>query len=352
MRYIKQIFTSIEQVALSLVTWLVCRFSRQPSLDAYKDYLLAPIDEKSVGLRVTFLGVSTLLFDDGETAILTDGFFSRPSKLRTLFTKLEPDRKLIAHHLERAEIEHLKAVVVLHSHIDHALDAPEVARQTSAKLIGSESTRNIGLGYGLPEEDIRIIQDGEVLPFGRFRIKLLSSGHSPLTLLSRFHLHHVMLKGKIENPLKPPARWYEYKEGGSYSMFLEHDGKTVLVQGSAGFEKGALIGHHADVVFLSIATLGKLEQSYQEDYWREVVEAVKPGRIIPIHWDDFSLPLDKPLVPMPRPVDDFDKSMEFLLKQERETKIDIKIIPSWIKVDPFTGLTLTPSKRTTGLKVK
>ena len=70
-------------------------------------------------------------------------------------------------------------------------------------------------------------------------------------------------------------------------MFLEHDGKTVLVQGSAGFEKGALIGHHADVVFLSIATLGKLEQGYQEDYWREVVEAVKPGRIIPINWDDF-----------------------------------------------------------------
>ena len=31
-------------------------------------------------VRVTFLGVSTLLFDDGETRIMTDGFFSRPSR--------------------------------------------------------------------------------------------------------------------------------------------------------------------------------------------------------------------------------------------------------------------------------
>lgn len=123
-----------------------------------------------------------------------------------------------------------------------------------------------------------------------------------------------------------------------YSMFIDHDGKTALVQGSAGFKKGALIGQHADVVFLCIGTLGKLEQGYQEDYWREVVEAVHPRLIIPIHWDDFSLPLGQPLVPMPRPLDDFDKSMTFLLGHAGETKIDLKILPAWTKVDPFTLL--------------
>jgi len=30
-------------------------------------------DEKSSGVRVTFLGVSTLLFSDGENTVLTDG---------------------------------------------------------------------------------------------------------------------------------------------------------------------------------------------------------------------------------------------------------------------------------------
>jgi L-ascorbate metabolism protein UlaG (beta-lactamase superfamily) len=338
MRYVKKVFTIMKKVALSLIAWLVYRLSRRPSLDRYKDYIFTPVEKKASGLRVTFLGVSTLLFDDGETAILTDGFFSRPSKLRTLFTKIKPDRNLITRHLHRAGVKDLKAVIVLHSHVDHALDAPEVARQTHARLIGSESTRNIGLGDGLQDEEIQVIREGEVLAYGRFRIRLLPTAHSPLTLLSRFRIHHVLLNGEIKEPLKPPSRWFDYKEGGSYSMLIEHDGKTILVQSSAGFRKGALIGHHADVVFIGIGTLGKLDQDFQEDYWHEVVEAVQPRRIIPIHWDDFSLPLDQPLVPMPRTIDDFDKSMAFLLKHARATKIDLKILPAWIKINPFPDL--------------
>jgi len=40
--------------------------------------MFAAVQETGPGLRVMFLGVSTLLFDDGDTAILTDGFFTRP----------------------------------------------------------------------------------------------------------------------------------------------------------------------------------------------------------------------------------------------------------------------------------
>ena len=42
-------------------------------------------------LGVTFLGVSTLLFDDGASAILFDGFFSRPSLLRVGLGRIAPD---------------------------------------------------------------------------------------------------------------------------------------------------------------------------------------------------------------------------------------------------------------------
>ena len=287
---------------------------------------------------MTFLGVSTLLFDDGKTAILTDGFFSRPSRLRTLFTKLEPDRKLIARYLQRAGIKKLEAVIVLHSHLDHAFDAPEVARQTDALLIGSESTANIARGYGFPERDICVVQDGAEMCLGRFVIKFLPSGHSPLALLSRFHFDIDLLEGEIEEPLKLPAHWYDYKEGDCYSILIEHDGKSILVQASAGFKKAALDGHHANVVFLGIGTLGHFQPSDMEDYWNEVVEAVKPQRIIPIHWDDFSEPLDRPLIPMRRSLDDLDKSMSFFLARAKERGIDLKMLPAWIKADPFAGL--------------
>ena len=296
-------------------------------------------DETLPRLRVTFLGVSTLLFSDGETAILTDGFFSRPSKISTLFQKLTPDRDLIRRCLHRAGVTNLKAVIVLHSHFDHALDAPEVVlQQSDACLVGSESTANIGRGYGVPEERIRIIHDGKVETFDRFKITLLRSEHSPLSLLASLGFEHIPIEGEIDKPLEQPARFLNYKEGGSYSLLVEHGSRSILVQASAGFKKGALSGRSAEVVFLGIGTLGKLPQSHRDEYWHEVVEAVGAKRIIPIHWDDFSRPLDEPLVPLPHPLDDFDAAMAFLRERADGMNIDIKVLQAWEVIDPFADV--------------
>ena len=297
-----------------------------------------PTEEKSTGLRVTFLGVSTLLFEAGGTAILTDGFFSRPGKPLPLLRKVAPNRDVITRCLSRAGITKLEAVIVLHSHLDHALDAPEVVLQTGARLVGSESTRNIGLGYGLPKERIQVIQADKPQPFGPFQITMIPTWHSPVSLLKLFGVDHILLDGEITEPLEQPARGLAYKEGGSYTLLVEHDGRTILVQASAGFERGALRGRPAEVVFLGIGTLGKLPRQHREDYWREVVEAVAPKRIIPIHWDDFSRPLDEQLVPLPRWLDDFDGSMAFLRERAGAKNIDIKLMQAWDKIDPFAGI--------------
>jgi L-ascorbate metabolism protein UlaG (beta-lactamase superfamily) len=81
-----------------------------------------------------------------------------------------------------------------------------------------------------------------------------------------------------------------------------------------------------------------LDDDYRNDYWQEVVEAVKAKRVIPIHWDDFTLSLDQPLVPMSNLFDDFDKTMGFLLARGRQKGIDVKILPAWVKVDPFANI--------------
>jgi L-ascorbate metabolism protein UlaG (beta-lactamase superfamily) len=119
------------------------------------------------------------------------------------------------------------------------------------------------------------------------------------------------------------------------SVLIDHDGKSILVQGSAGFRVNALKGRHADVVFLGIGQLGNQDDHYRESYWQQVVSAVGPHRVIPIHWDDFWLPLEQPLVPFPRLVDNFEKSMEFLNRKGEQEKIEVKILPAWLKVDPF-----------------
>jgi L-ascorbate metabolism protein UlaG (beta-lactamase superfamily) len=185
------------------------------------------------------------------------------------------------------------------------MDAPEVARRTGALLVGSESTRNVGRGWGLGEERMRLAQPGRPLRFGAFEVTLLEARHFP----------HGMAMGEITAPLAPPAAAMDYREGGSYSVLVAHPFGRLLVQGSAGWKDGALAGQRADVVLLGIGALGTGDDAYRETYYREVVEAVGPRCVIAIHWDDFTRPLDAPLRPMPALLDDFDRSMQFLARR-------------------------------------
>ncbi|QCI64393.1 MBL fold metallo-hydrolase [Phreatobacter stygius] len=280
------------------------------------------------GIRVTFLGVSTLLIDDGETAIMTDGFFTRPGGREVFLGKVEPDRAIIAKSLQRAGVARLAAVIPVHSHYDHAMDAPEVARLTGALLVGSESTANIGRGWGLPESQIKLAADGDTLRFGRFRVRFIAGRHAPTPFTG----------GEIRQPLTPPARASAYLEGTSYALLIDHGERTLLVNASAGFVPGMLRGRRADVVFLGVGTLGRPSQDYLARYWDETVAMTGARRIVPIHWDNFFLPLDQPLEPVPRHLGGFDVVMAFLRQRSQAAGIDLKLMEAWTTTDPFADL--------------
>lgn len=282
-------------------------------------------------LRVTFLGVSTLLFNDGETAILLDGFFTRPNSRQLLLEKISPDKTIIKNSLKRAGIEKLAAVIVNHSHYDHAMDAPEVVLQTGARLVGSESTANVGRGWGLPEASIAILGPDDFTEFGRFKVTLLQSQHGPSWFTG----------GKITAPLVPPARASAYQEGTSFAVLIEHDGQRLLVNASAGFVTGALAGRRADVAFLGIGQLGKRPHD-MPDYWREMVATTGARRVFPIHWDDFTRPIDEPLQPMPVLLDDMSATMQFLIAQGQKCGVEVKLPEAWTAFDPFDRLPPAP----------
>ena len=281
------------------------------------------------GLRVTFLGVSTLLFDDGETAIMTDGFFTRPGLL-SVATRIRPDSGRIMQALERAHVTRLAAVIPVHSHYDHAMDAPYVAKWTGAQLVGSMSTANVGRGAGLPDDRITEATAGQPMTFGRFSVTLLESRHVPT---GRF-----LMPGEISAPLTPPARTKDYRLGMAYSVVIRHDGRTIVVQGSSGFVPGALDSIDADVVYLAAAMLGKQPPAYRDSLWTEVVSATRAERVVAIHWDDFTRPLTQPLRPMPRIMDDFDGTMRFLLSHSGNGAPDVRIATAFVNTDPFAGL--------------
>jgi L-ascorbate metabolism protein UlaG (beta-lactamase superfamily) len=278
-------------------------------------------------IRVTFLGVSTLLFDDGATTLLTDGYFSRPPLWRVALRPLRPDPVRIAAGLRRAAITRLAAVLVTHAHFDHALDAPTVAAQTGAMLVGSPSTRQIAAGYGFPMERFVAAPVTEPLRLGRFAVTAIESEHADP---DRY-------PGTIDGPLTPPARAARFRAGECWSFHLEHENGSALVQASAGFRPGALAGVRADTVYLGIGQLGLRDERFRAEYWREVVEAVRPSRVVPIHWDDFFRPLEPGVRPIPWPFDRYRRTMAWLIRACTETGIELAMPQPWATTNMSRG---------------
>lgn len=276
----------------------------RPGLGEYHANLMPRTQQAHpLALRATWLGTSAVLLSDGRNAVLVDPFFTRPPGLLNLVMdrQIEPDTAVIQRWLDRLEVKSLDAVLVSHSHFDHAMDAGVVARLTGARLVGSPSTLNIGRGAGLAPDHLVLAESTEPLRFGDFRIRFVPSAHAGAT--------GGRPTGEISAPLAVPAHYMDYKQGGTYSIVIEHPQGRILHHGSAGFVPGALDGQRADVVFLGIAMIGDLEP-----YLRETVDAVGASRVIPVHWDNFTLPLDKPLEPFPFVVrlDDFFANMRRL----------------------------------------
>jgi L-ascorbate metabolism protein UlaG (beta-lactamase superfamily) len=232
--------------------------------------------DKTMPVTVTFLGATTLLLDDGRTQLLTDGFFTRPRLLRVGLGRIAPDPEAVRAGLVRAGVERLGAVLVGHSHYDHALDAPEVCRQTGALLAGSASTLQVGRGWGLPEEQMRAIVLGETLTFGNFHVRFFPSSHS----------RPLRYPGVITSVPVPPVRASAFREGGTYAILIEHPAGNILVNESAGYMSGALDGVQAQVVMLSVGSLSR-NRKEREAYFRETVLAVGAKMVVPVHYDNF-----------------------------------------------------------------
>ena len=279
----------------------------RPGLDAYAAhaYTQAPA---AGDLTARWLGVTGVLLSDGRHAVLVDPFFTRPRGFWRLVLNrpIAPDETLIKNWLERAGVSKLDAVVVSHSHYDHAMDAGVVARLTGATLMGSASTLNIGRGAGLPESQLQTLAFGPV-SFGPFQVTFVESRHAGAS--------GGAPTGEIMQPLVPPARFLDYKQGGAYSILIAHPRGRVLHHGSAGYVPDALKGFKADVVFLGVALLPE-----PAPYLAEVVDAVGARRVMPVHWDDFTQPLDEPLQPFPLVVR-LDRFLKYMAEQRPDLAV-------------------------------
>jgi len=295
----------------------------RPDIARYADRFDVPAAEPGA-LSVTFLGVATLLVDDGTSAFMTDGFFSRPGLLDVGLRKIAPNEQRIDECLRRAGVHELEAVFPVHTHFDHAMDSAVVVDRTSAQLVGGTSAAMVG--DSLPRERVVVAQPGQPMTFGSYQVTMIESHHCPP---DRF-------PGEITEPVVPPVKAAAYKCGEAWSILVRHTGgRSLLIQGSAGYVEGSLAGQQADVAYLGVGQLGIQADDYIETYWRETVSAVGAKRVVLTHWDDFFRPLDRPLRALPYAGDDLDNTMRVLDTLAERDGVAVSFPTVWRRENPW-----------------
>lgn len=282
------------------------------SYDEFRSRYTAPGSQINLSrdndFSVRFLGNTNLLISDGVESILIDAFFSYPvnNGAQVLLSQVMPDAKRVDEATNAPEFSSLNAIVVTHSHHDHAMDVGEVAAKfPEAYVVGSESTRNIVDGWvtwdnskprspahramtnAITKDRFRLVPnlDGGD-PFKpdiksrSFSVRILPGSHAKSWL-------SFLEAEPIDEPLVPPLRILDYPAGDVYIIHIEHvpSAQSILVVGSAGVPDGKvkeLLSHlGADVVFLAVAGMPRDPTLYLN----RTIGASKPSVVIPFHWD-------------------------------------------------------------------
>lgn len=308
-------------VAVSFVAW---RWQERPDVSELNWPVATSTGESAEQVTVTWLGIATLLFDDGETQILTDGTFSRPGIFDILSQRrIHSDVGTINYAISEFRMDRLAAIIPLHSHFDHAMDTGLVANRTPAVILGSESTANIALGAKVPVSQYQILASGETRQFGNFTITLIESRHAPIGIGNQ-----PWFPGTIDEPLEQPARISDWREGGAWSLLIGHPQGTALVQGSGGFVEDALPEASADVVMLGIGGIAALGREYVERYWAETVTRTGATRVFPVHFEDYTQPFGEVLL-FPDIVDKVTVTAGWIdeLAADNEPPVSVSMLP-------------------------
>ncbi len=228
------------------------------------------------------MGTAGFLVADGRDSFYIDPYVSRYSLFRVLAgLPLPPRVDLVRRWIGLTGGASARAVIVSHSHFDHALDAPFFARETGAVLVGAESAANVGRGAGIGERSIKSVRPGDAVRVGAFTVRFVESVHG-FGLFGR-----TPYPGAIEKPLSPPAPASAYRLGTVFSLVIEHPRGTLVHHGSAGYFPGMFRELQADVILLCVAGRGKTGA-----YLENTAVACCAKTVIPMHFDDFFRPLD------------------------------------------------------------
>lgn len=232
------------------------------------------------GLELQWLGTAGFRLSYQDTHVLIDPYLSRPA-LRDVVRRapLHPDYARIERHAPRAD-----AVLVGHTHFDHALDVPPIAARTGCTVYGSSSLRNLMGAHGMARRAVEV-EPYRVYEIGPFAVTFVPSVHSKLVLGLR-----VPAEGELTCDCLDDLAAGAYRCGQVWGIHIAVAGVTFYHQGSADLVDDAVRHRGVDYFLAGIAGRG-----FSRDYTARILQRLQPRVIVLQHHDNFFRPLDAPM---------------------------------------------------------
>ncbi len=288
------------------------------------------------GLSVRWLGTAGFELTAAEGhVLLIDPYFTRVGLGRYLFGSISPDPDAVTRGVGRAD-----GVLVGHSHFDHVMDVPLIARRTGSHVFGSRSTSNLLQGLGLPEHQFTALDKDKKTTFevGPFKVTAIPSLHS------RFAIgNNVPYPGDIPCTCDIALRGKDYRCGDVFSFLIDYHGFTLYHLGSANLAEDTIPAEARDVDLLLLCIAARFAT---ERFVPRALSALTPKTVVPMHYDNMWRSPDKPLMLLPRTnfgrlVDDvatFSRSVSVLTLPMATRMPSPPIAPVHFPIDTFESL--------------
>jgi L-ascorbate metabolism protein UlaG (beta-lactamase superfamily) len=235
------------------------------------------------GLELEWLGVSGYRMTYQGSTLFIDPYVSRVPLTAVL--KREPtlpDPAKIDRYISSPP--NVAGVLVGHTHFDHAVDAPAIAKRFGCRAFGSSSLKRLMAAHGIADQAVEV-KPYEPYEVGPFVVSFTPSLHSKLILglavpfAGEFTCDHL-------DALSPGA----YKCGQVWGIQIEVAGKSFYHQGSANLIDEAVRTEGVDYFLAGVAGRG-----FTPRYWERILRRLQPQTVVPTHYDDFFQPLDAPM---------------------------------------------------------
>lgn len=285
-------------------------------------------------VQLKYLGTAGWEITDGKTVVLIDPFLSRPRMVtpgddtsptdtRPLLTRddmAQSDTAVIDAHIQRADF-----ILITHTHLDHVLDMPYIARKTGATVVGTESTYNYARSLGVTGDKLIVVRGGEDYELGGLSVKVVPSLHGVLRRAPflRRDPNAPLAPALFPANAKPPFRFRDLLiEGGTVAYLIRMNGRQILVFGSMNYIEREVEGLRPDVVL--VGAMPERREIY--DYTGRLLRALGSPRIVlPTHWDRFNVPYEVSQEPA------LQRLQSFLSEVKATSPKSIAIVPKYFE---------------------